>query len=108
MLYKTICIASNGDLLKGEKLALANGFSEKSSVEGTFRRGGSKDRSLPVIYFRPAKSDMNPSSLNVCEVVGHTKQLADIEKFAQSHSLSRFQRKKFLVTWQIETTCASF
>ncbi|TIS61885.1 MAG: hypothetical protein E5W93_06095 [Mesorhizobium sp.] len=86
-LYKTICIASNGDLLKGEKLALANGFSERSSGEGTFVREGSKDHSLPLIYFKPAESDTNPSPLDVCEVVGHTKQLADIEKFAQSRSL---------------------
>ncbi|TIV71644.1 MAG: hypothetical protein E5V89_09150 [Mesorhizobium sp.] len=94
VLYESICIASNGDLLTGEKLALANGFSEKSDRQGTFRRGDSKDSSLPVILFRPANSDANPSRLDVCEVVGRTTQLANFEKFARSRNLVEVPKEK--------------
>ena len=97
VLYRDICIASNGDLLKGEQLAIANGFSIDPGDAGrrTYTRGGSGS-SMPVATFKPAGSETNRSVSNICQVFGSTDRLSEFDAYAQSRGMREIPEEEIL------------
>ncbi|MDX8539682.1 hypothetical protein RFM23_18855 [Mesorhizobium abyssinicae] len=96
VLYKNICIASNGDLLKGEQLAITNGFSLDPSDLGrkTYTRGGAS-LSMPFVTFKPAGSG-NRTAVDICEVFGSTDRMAEFDDYAQSRGLREIPSEEIL------------
>ncbi|MER8867226.1 hypothetical protein NKI19_26560 [Mesorhizobium sp. M0751] len=97
LLYKNICIASNGDLLKGEQLAIANGFSIDPSDSGrrAYTRGGA-DFSMPFVTFKPAGSEANRSAIDICQVFGSTDRMSEFDAYAQSQGLREIPKEEIL------------
>jgi hypothetical protein len=97
LLYKDICIASNGDLLKGKQLAIANGFSIDASGTGyagrIYTRRG-PGLTLPYVSFKPAGSEANRSPIDVCQVSGSSDRMAEFEAYAQSQGLREISKEK--------------
>ncbi|WP_192246404.1 hypothetical protein [Mesorhizobium silamurunense] len=89
VLYKAICIASKGDLMKAEQLTIENGFSIDSDDHGrkTFDRTYTGTLSAPFVTLKPSGSNGNESSLDICEIFGTTAHMADFEGYAHSQSL---------------------
>jgi hypothetical protein len=97
LLYRNICIASNGDLPKGEQLAIANGFSIDPSDAGgrTYTRGG-PGITMPVVTFKPAGSEANRSAVDICEVFGRTDRLSEFDAYAQSQGMREIPEEEIL------------
>jgi hypothetical protein len=89
VLYKNICIASNGDLTKAEQLTIENGFSIDSDDRGrkTFDRTSTGTLSAPFVILKPAGSNGNKSLLDVCEIFGTTIRMAEFDDYARSRGL---------------------
>ncbi len=89
VLYKNICIASNGDLTKAEQLTIENGFSIDSDDSGrkTFDRTSTGTLSAPFVILKPAGSNGNESLLDICEIFGTTIRMAEFDDYARSRSL---------------------
>lgn len=89
VLYKNICIASNGDLTKAEQLTLENGFSIDSDDRGrkTFDRTSTGTLSAPFVTLKPAGSNGNESLLDICEIFGTTIRMAEFDDYARSRGL---------------------
>lgn len=97
VLYKNICIASNGDLTKAEQLTIENGFLIDSDDHGrkTFDRT-TGTLSAPFVILKPAGSNGNESLLDICEIFGTTIRMAEFDGYARSRGLIEVPKEEVL------------
>lgn len=97
VLYKNICIASNGDLTKAEQLTTENGFSIDSDDHGrkTFDRT-TGTLLAPFVILKPAGSNGNESLLDICEIFGTTNRMAEFDDYARSRALIEVPKEEVL------------
>ncbi|BCH13949.1 hypothetical protein [Mesorhizobium sp. L-2-11] len=98
VLYKNICIASNGDLAKAEQLAIENGFSIHDDDRGrkTFDRTSTGTLSAPFVILNPAGSNGNESLLNICKIFGTTNRMPEFDDYARSRGLIEVPKEGLL------------
>lgn len=94
VLYKKVCVASDGDLAKSELLALENGLSMRSHGHNrkTFDRASPTPFTAPFVVLSPADPDRN-KPMNLCVVSGETAHMSEFDSFVQSQSLVEVEKE---------------
>ncbi|MER9869513.1 hypothetical protein NKJ35_20445 [Mesorhizobium sp. M0136] len=98
VLYGKICIASDGDLMRSEQLALENGFSIRSNDFGikTLNRDQSGNLSKPFVTLRSARRDGSGPAIDVCEVFGTTTRISEFDNYVRSQGLVEIPREQII------------
>ncbi|MBA1145297.1 hypothetical protein [Mesorhizobium neociceri] len=98
VLYEKICIASDGDLMRSEQLALENGFSIWSNDFGvkTYNRDRSGNLSKPFVTLKSARTDGNSPAIDVCEVFGTTTRISDFDNYVRLQGLIEVPKEQIV------------
>ncbi|MES0049550.1 MULTISPECIES: hypothetical protein [unclassified Mesorhizobium] len=96
VLYEKICIASDGDLMRSEQLALENGFSISSNDFGikTYNRDRPGNLSKPFVTLKSARTDGNYPVMDVCEVFGTTTRISDLDNYVRLQGLIEIPKEQ--------------